>query len=245
MLNRVPDFVSRASTAALDLLFPRECCACGKEIHSPNENGLCWDCRSDAHTLGPPWCERCGLVVAGRVDHAFVCADCREHPPRYDRARSLYRYEGGVREAIHALKYHRDFSVVPDLSRLLLAGLMTHFPDWRDLTLVPVPLHASRRRHRGFNQGLELIRGMRRLEPDLTQWRGLRRVKNTDTQTRLSKAARRDNVRGAFKISPRAGDPPSRILLLDDVMTTGATLDACALALKGADEINTLTLARG
>ncbi|MGA0332962.1 MAG: ComF family protein, partial [Kiritimatiellia bacterium] len=123
--------------STLDFLFPRSCCDCGKEILAENENGLCWDCRAESVALGPPWCERCGQVVAGRVDHAFVCADCGEDSPQFDSGRSLYRYEGGVRTAIHALKYHRNFSVIPDLSRLLLAGLQTHFEHTGSLVLVP------------------------------------------------------------------------------------------------------------
>jgi ComF family protein len=230
----------------LDLLYPRQCCECGNEIRDGDEQGLCWDCRADSLPLTPPWCECCGGVVAGRLDHAFVCADCTAHPPVYDRARSLYRYEGGVRTAIHALKYRRDFSVIPDLSRLLLAGLDAHFPDAGELTLVPVPLHRRRYRHRGFNQGGELIRGMRRIRNDLNVWTGLRRIKNTETQTRLSKAARRENVRSAFALK-KGEEVPKRVLVIDDVMTTGATLDACSRILRraGAEEINTLTLARG
>ncbi len=230
----------------LDEIYPRSCCSCGKDIREGDEHGLCWDCRADSVALGPPWCERCGQIVAGRIDHEFICSDCEENPPRYQRGRSLYHYEGGVREAIHALKYHRDFSVIPDLSRLLLAGLKTYFPESEGLVLVAVPLHRSRQRKRGFNQDAELIRGVRKLDPSLKTWAGLKRIKNTDTQTKLSKAARRENVRSAFAVKKNV-KVPERILIIDDVMTTGATLDACARALKkaGGVEINTLTIARG
>jgi ComF family protein len=185
------------------------------------------------------------LVVAGRVDHAFTCSDCQQDPPAYDQARSLFHYEGGVRTAIHALKYHRDFSVIPDLSRILFAGLNAYVSDPYEVRLVPVPLHRKRLATRGFNQGLELISGMRRLDKRLQIWQGLKRIKNTETQTRLSKAARKSNVRGAFRVSKK--EVPERVVLVDDVMTTGATLDACARVLKrsGVLEVITLTVARG
>lgn len=233
--------------AALDVMAPRECCACGARLTDPGENGLCWECRAAVHPIAPPWCRVCGARVAGRVDHEFVCADCKARPPRYDRGRSLYAYEGGIREAIHALKYRRDFSVVPDLARLLVAGLRTYFPSEEGWVLTPVPLHRHRLAHRGFNQGEEVIRAARRLEPGIHMWRGLRRVKNTESQTRLSKAARHTNVRGAFAASPGSA-PAATVILFDDVMTTGATLDACAGTLKHrakVDTVHTLTLARG
>lgn len=231
---------------ALEMVYPRSCCGCGAALAGTDDNGLCWDCRSDSSALAPPWCEVCGLTVAGRVDHAFICADCQEVAPSFTRARSLYRYEGGVREAIHALKYRGDFSVIPDLSRILLAGLRTYMEDVEHLVLVPVPLHRKRKLHREFNQGEELIRGMRKLDGSLQVWTGVKRVKNTDTQTRLSKAGRKANVRNAFQVK-RGSSLPERVVLVDDVMTTGATLDACAKALKkaGVQEVNALTLARG
>jgi len=230
----------------LDGIYPRHCCACGTEIRERLETGLCWDCRSGTAAISPPCCERCGMAVAGRIDHAFTCADCAAEPPAFTRARSLFRYEGGVRDAIHALKYHRDFSVVPDLSRLLLAGWRTYYPEEDLRVFAAVPLHPRRLRERRFNQGEELLRGLRRLAPEIEIWRGLRRVKHTDTQTRLSKAGRRENVRGAFRVRPGAA-VPEKLVLVDDVMTTGATLDACARALRraGVREIHALTLARG
>lgn len=243
---RMKPSLSTLGNHLLDFIYPRICCTCGKEITDGDENGLCWDCRTVSLALIPPWCERCGQVVAGRVDHAFTCADCEEHPPLFQRGRSLYRYEGGVRTAIHALKYHHDFSVVPDLSLLLLAGLRTHFENASDLVLVPVPLHPKRLRKRGFNQGRELIRGMKKLDSSLKVWTGIKRIKDTETQTRLSKAARRENVRSAFAVNKRE-KAPARVLLIDDVMTTGATLHECSKVLKraGVQEIHTLTVARG
>ena len=227
----------------LDVLYPRVCVSCGEPIAEEDAQGLCWDCRSSSLPIHPPWCDVCGVAVAGRIDHAFVCADCEEDAPVYQHARSLYRYEGGVREAIHALKYRKEFSVVPDLSHLLWAGLQAHLDV--DTVLTPVPLHWRRRMERGFNQSEELIRGMRKQGCPLPVWKGLRRVKRTDTQTQLSKAGRKANVRNAFQV--KGGKVPSRVLLIDDVMTTGATLNAAARALQkaGVSQIQALTIARG
>ncbi|MCC5844510.1 MAG: ComF family protein [Verrucomicrobia bacterium] len=229
----------------LDIAFPRRCCGCGGGIHHETDNGLCWDCRSATHAITPPWCEQCGMAVAGRVDHAFRCSRCGETNPVYTRARSLFRYEGGIRDAVHALKYHRDFSVIPDLARLLAAGIHTHLPDPAGLHVVPVPLHPRKLRKRGFNQSHELAKVLRSHLPALTLWPHLARVKDTETQTHLSASARRRNVQGAFKVHhPPA---PETVLILDDVMTTGSTVDACARALHraGSRDITVLTLARG
>ncbi len=231
--------------AITDIVFPRRCCSCGQPVTHGQENGLCWDCRSDTHPITPPCCSQCGMPVAGRVDHAFRCARCEETRPAYTRARSLFRYEGGVRDAIHALKYHRDFSVIPDLARLLTAGLQTHLPDVEHPALVPVPLHPRKLRQRGFNQSLELAKHLHTFRPDLPLWPHLARVKNTETQTHLSASARRRNVQGAFKAT--RSPAPKTVILIDDVMTTGSTVDACARALHraGARDISVLTLARG
>jgi ComF family protein len=235
------------SALGLDLLFPRHCCSCGAGLSAMEENGLCWDCRAASLPVVPPWCACCGAVVAGRVDHEFFCMRCAEDQPGYDQARSLFRYEGGVRDAIHALKYRRNFSVVPDLARLIAAGLLTYFPELpEDAVFSAVPLHPRKERHRGFNQGRELLRGLRAIRPGTRIWEGLRRTRDTETQTHLSATARRDNVRGAFAIHTTK-TLPSTVLLVDDVMTTGATLDACARVLRkgGVSHIYALTLARG
>lgn len=229
----------------LDTAFPRQCCSCGTEIGHPSENGLCWDCRSATHSLTPPWCDQCGMPIAGRVDHSFRCTRCEETRPAYTLARSLYRYEGGIRDAIHALKYHRDFSVIPDLARLFAAGILTHVPDAAAVQLVPVPLHSRKLRKRGFNQSHELAKAICLLVPGAGIWPHLRRVKDTETQTHLSASARRRNVQGAFRAARTPA--PESVILIDDVMTTGSTVDACARALHqtGSRHITVLTLARG
>jgi len=231
-----------AAATLLDWMFPRSCCACGGAVHAVTESGLCWDCRSASTAIAPPWCERCGMVTAGRVDHRFTCARCEEHAPAFDQARSLFRYEGGVRDAIHALKYHKDFSVVPDLARLLRAGIEVYLPVTAETVYAPVPLHPRKFRKRGFNQSGEILKA---LPGGARIWTGLERVKDTETQTHLSAAGRRDNVKGAFRAEK--GRVPRHVVLFDDVMTTGSTVDACAKALRraGAEQIHVITLARG
>lgn len=233
--------------AGLDWLFPRPCLGCGREVAEADRH-LCWDCRASLSYIQPPYCERCGDPIAGRVDHAFECWLCAGRRGGFDRARSVARYEGVVGEAIRSLKYHGRLWMIHDLADLLEAGVAAHYAD-RAFDLVTwVPLHPARWRTRGFNQAAELAKALaRRL--GLRAVSTTRRHRWTPSQTRLNIEERAANVRGAFRA--RRGGQRSwrgvRLLLVDDVMTTGATVDACASALKegGALDVSVITVARG
>lgn len=232
-------------TAWMDLLFPRVCAGCGAEVAEAGRH-LCWDCLSDLQFIQPPFCDRCGDPVAGRVDHAFTCPLCAARRAGFDRARSVVRYEGAVASAIRNLKYNHHLWVVPDLADLLDAAVRVHFPDLAFDLVSWVPLHHARRRHRGFNQSAELARALaRRL--GCRARATARRVRPTPSQTRLTVPGRADNVRDAFRARSPSGLQGRRVLLVDDVMTTGATTNECAAALKdgGAVSVSVITVARG
>ncbi len=231
--------------AWLDWLYPRTCAGCGGEVPEPGRH-LCWDCRAAAAFIQPPYCERCGDPVAGRVDRAFVCALCAERPGGFDLARSVVRHEGPVAQAIRDLKYHGHLWLVPDLVDLLEAGVHTHFAPGSFDIISWVPLHPARRRERGFNQAAELARDLAaRLDRPAVPTAA--RVRFTATQTRLTLTERAANVRGAFRPVRPDRWRGARILLVDDVMTTGATAHACAQALRegGADRVGVITISRG
>jgi ComF family protein len=203
--------------------------------------------------ITPP-CAVCGRVLDKPLDGA-VCDDCWMAVvpraiaiplPSIARAESIGLYEGTLRDALHALKYDGRRSIGPRLSRLMAAEARVLL-DGAD-AVVPVPLHARRRRERGFNQAADLSRGL-----GLPIIHALRRARPTPPQVGLSAEARRDNVRDAFAIRSaltfrRIGPPLLRkvIVLVDDVATTGATLEACARVLRaaGAAEVRALTAAR-
>lgn len=204
---------------------------------------MCAGCWRSILPLTAPLCDRCGdalptwrstSVAAGR------CPRCRRTRREVDRARAIGTYDGALRAVIHALKYEGRRS----LARPLAALMRVRGADVLEGAdcLVPVPLHRSRRRERGFNQAADLAR---HLGPPVTE--ALRRVRPTRTQTGLPQAQRHDNVRGAFAVTRAGGTlAGSAIVLVDDVSTTGATLDACARVLKeaGVREVRALTAAR-
>ena len=206
---------------------------------------MCDVCWRAILPITPPLCDRCGdpLGTWRSVPSAVVvCSTCRDARGRIvDRARAVGAYDGSLRAIVHALKYEGRRSLARPLATFMrMRGAdVLGGADW----VVPVPLHPSRRRERGFNQAADLARHL-----GLPTCNALARIRETRTQTDLPAAARHRNVSGAFALAPRAAACVSErvIVLVDDVSTTGATLEACALVLKeaGAKEVRALTAAR-
>ena len=230
----------------LDILFPRTCAGCGQEPGSAAGH-TCWDCQSSVEVIAHPFCSRCGNPLQGRSDHAYTCYHCNENPPHFDLARSAAHFTPPVSGMIRDLKYHQAVWVADDLADILAACVSTHYADEAFDAVVPVPLFPARERARGHNQAVLLGRALcRRIDVPCVD-DALIRVKDTATQTHLTARKRASNVSAAFTVRRPAKVRDRRILLVDDVMTTGATLNECSRALKEAGAVRVLaaTLARG
>lgn len=231
----------------LDLLYPRVCEGCGGE--PPSQGGhLCWDCLMRAEFISDPMCARCGDPVDGVVDHAFQCAWCCRTEPVFERARSVVRLRGAMRKVLHQFKYNRATHLSADLGALLGGCVRamcvdTDPPD----AIACVPLHPARLRERGYNQSMLLARQLGKHLALPVMYHALKRIRFTQTQTHLNAEQRKENVRGAFRVPDPSLVDGRRWLLVDDVMTTGATVDACARALmrQGAVAVTVVTVARG
>lgn len=219
----------------LQLLFPPRCVLC----RTSAPESLCGACLASLPLIKEPVCAFCGKPTLMPVDR---CRECRGRRFAFTRARSAGAYEGSLRKAIHSFKFGRRPSLAGPFAELMNAAL----PE-ADLDLVSfVPLWPRTESRRGYNQSLLLARGLSR-ERDLPLQPLLRKVRATAPQNSLESAARRANVRDAFEVMPPAGDLRGRrVLLVDDVLTTGATAGECARRLKraGAREVIVLTLAR-
>jgi len=240
-----PERVQRLVDAGLDLCFPAVCAACDGEL-GLGETGLCWECLRDIHFIEDPFCSWCGQPSPGEITSVYVCQQCSDDPPSFDQARAVGRFSGSLRFAAMALKYRRALWLVPLLSDMMADVAKREGYVTESSVVCAVPLHRKRFRHRGFNQSGVLAEGLaKRL--NLPHIKGLRRIRPTPTQTRLSKSARRANVRGAFEACKPAKTEGKTVLLIDDVKTSGATVSECAHILKqaGAQHVKVLTLAHG
>ncbi|MBI3943409.1 MAG: ComF family protein [Chloroflexi bacterium] len=218
----------------VDLLFPPRCVHCKQA-----GQWLCQACLGQIRPVSPPYCRWCGSPgVAG------ICARCRVHPPAFDIGYSLAVYEEPVRSIIHHLKYKNGRWLAPLLGDVLHTGFRQL--AWQIDAIVPVPLHPQREKERGFNQALLLAQELARREGLPLEVNLLRRVRYTRSQTGLDPAGRLANVAGAFACRDGQKVIGRQVLLVDDVMTTGATMSACAQALKsgGAGKVYALALAR-
>jgi len=231
-----------AARAALDILFPPHCLGCRAQV---SQAGFCAACWSAITFLDGPGCSCCGLPFAVALEGDNLCAACLAQPPAFDMARAILAYDEKSRGAVLALKHADRLDLVPGFARWLSRTGRTMLEN-SDM-VVPVPLHPLRLWRRRYNQSAELAR---RLARDWNlPYEPLALVRNRSTQSQgamPSAKARRRNVLGAFKVPLGARVAGKRILLLDDVLTTGATVQACARALKraGAARVHVLVLAR-
>jgi ComF family protein len=204
--------------------------------------GLCPACDQDIQWLLPPFCPRCGRPFPkGSTSH--LCSDCLQGKPSFDWGRSAAIYQGVLAGAIQRFKYHGDVNLAGPLSRF---WSRINFEDLSYEAIIPVPLHPTRLRERGFNQALLLGKTLGKIHNKIVLTRALRRIRNTIPQVQLDHSERVRNVRGAFAVKKQQEIIDKRLLLIDDVYTTGATVNECARVLKksGAKEIIILTLAR-
>ena len=237
--------VESSTRLALDCLFPRSCPPCGEPLAPGSVSDLCPTCTA---ALVPPrstLCVRCGGAVAAP---SAVCGACLARPPAFASAVALGPYRAGpgdpnvLARTVQCLKYRGHRTLAAPLAELLAA----QYPFAAGALLVPVPLHTARLRSRGFNQALLLARGLARRRSLALAPRLLVRARPTEEHAGLGAEARRRNVRDAFRI--RSGPPLAgrSMVLVDDVLTTGATADACARALlaAGAGRVDVYTVGR-
>ena len=220
---------------ALDLLFPQRCVGCGKE-----GNFICQSCCSSLPRVMPPLCPKCGRPQPSGI----LCPSCVGWQAEIAGIRSPFRFEGTVRQAVHQLKYKNLRALAAPLAKMLNDYLIAN-PIPAEV-LVPVPLHRKRLRERGYNQSSLLAKELGKLINSPVVYDCLIRQQNTPPQARTATVdERRKNVADAFTcVGERLRN--QQVLVIDDVSTSGATLDACAQALKAAGAVSVwgLVLAR-
>jgi ComF family protein len=232
---------------ALRFVLPVECLTCGTVLRTDPVPFFCTTCWDTIRPLRQPACIRCDQPFVSEMAMTYTpnhqCQDCQERPPEFQRAWTLFPYLTPLREAICSFKYRSKHTLARPLARLMISAL----PQEIDADLIiPVPLHPARLRAREFNQSLLLADQLSHHLARPVSVRNLIRVAATDPQTTLTRQARLRNLRNAFEIRRPQDLAEKRILLVDDVFTTGTTLNECAKTLRkaGAGPIFALTLAR-
>jgi ComF family protein len=241
--GRIGSAVRACFGLVVDLALPPLCPACREPVIG---QALCADCWSKLHFIAPPYCERLGIPFAYDPGPGILSMQAIADPPAYARARAAVRYDDIARTLVHAFKYGDRLDLAPTLG-LWMARAGHELTAEAD-AIVPVPLHWRRLWARRFNQSAMLADVVAKQSGRPVDYEVLRRVKATAQQVGLSRAQRADNIQGAFRVpaAARAGVAGRRLVLVDDVLTTGATAEGCARALlrAGAANVDVLTFAR-
>jgi competence protein ComFC len=232
----------------LDVIFPRSCVHCGGLVEEGRFRHLCRACAKLLFVVGRPHCSTCGHPYFGETELNRRCPHCEALEPEFGEGKTAILLKGPGRSLVHALKYHHGLHVLEDVAAILAAapGLADYV---RGAVLVPVPLHPRKLRERRYNQSRLLAEccvqaaGGQAVVGEL-----LRRAVDTESQTHYDRAARQKNLKNAFALAPGATiNPAQRYVLVDDVFTTGSTLNACAAVLRraGALSLDVITFGHG
>lgn len=217
----------------LNGIYPRSCELC--EAPPMSEVDLCSDCFGEFDAVVDPFCPKCGEAINGAVSRARDCPNCHGSRKPYDFARAGYSSHHGSRELVHRFKYSGSFHLGRTLARMAIDALEAdpRLAEEMDWVLIPVPLHRKRRRQRGFNQANEIATQLSK-QTGLVRKEALRRIRATKTQTKLSRWERKQNLRGAIELKPRYREclDSQPVLLIDDVFTTGSTIEECARVIR-------------
>jgi ComF family protein len=236
----------------IDLIYPPRCPICqafleGKQAGKMDrELPFCEGCSSSFIQVTSPLCPVCGRPFAAGTGSDHVCEDCLRKRPLFEKARAPYLYEGSLLNAIHEFKYAEKTYLAKPLGLLLSSFAKTWLHSHPDLLVMPVPLHPKRLRERGFNQSLLLAEKVAMTLDAHLDFSSLKRIRHTQPQTGLGSEERKKNVRKAFGVSSRVAVKGRTVVLVDDVATTGSTLNECARTLRraGCRQVFCLVLAR-
>jgi len=246
-----PGVCKRWFSRCLDLLYPPVCAFC--ESGLAHGRSLCDNCHGDLPRLAEPFCTTCGEMFPGLIDRPFDCPNCHNLTFSFEFARPALERDDRTLDLIHRLKYRREIHLARELGQLasesfqdprLAPALEEKWP------LIPVPLHHKRLRHRHFNQAEEIALVLSGIT-GLPVIKALHRSRKTETQTLLSRKQRMENLRGAFTVTRNGrnwiGNQPHGAILIDDVLTTGSTVNECAKTLRqaGFQRVLVVTVMRG
>ena len=225
-------------------ILPPQCPCCGQFLEEGQQR-ICSKCLSEIHWIEPPFCSVCGIPFPSREIETHPCSACVTQKKYFTMARALGVYDGTFQELIHRWKYNGKIYLTPFWGEWMVEGLSRYWDGHSFDLLIPVPLHKKRLRERGFNQTLLLVKELSRRTGIPYRKRILQKKRPTVPQVNLSGLEREKGVKGAFCFSEREKLEGKSILLVDDVFTTGATVNECSkiLLTGGADRVDVLTLA--
>jgi competence protein ComFC len=240
--------LSRLWRDKFDVIFPRCCVHCGGVVEDGRLRHLCPACERLLFVVRPPNCSTCGFPFFGETEVNRLCPHCELLEPKFGEGRTAILLKGSGRSLVHALKYHHGLQVLEDIAAIM-AAVPGYAEYLRDAMLVPVPLHPKKQAKREYNQS-RLLAGcaVRAAGGRAEVAELLVRVLHTESQTHYDRAARQKNLKNAFALAIGATiNPAQRYVLVDDVFTTGSTLNACAAVLRrsGVVKLDVVTFGHG
>lgn len=241
-------FIRSCALNLADVFFARSCVHCGDAVEDSPYQFLCRECSEEVFFSNPPACTTCGFPFYGMLAGPRICPHCAELDPIFENGKTLFLTKGPARSMIHELKYNSGFYILQDAATMVAQS--THYQKYIDhATLVPVPLHPTKERERGYNQSEKIATMLAQATNQRSKVENiLIRREYTKTQTRLNREQRHLNVKNAFALNSDAVViPEHQYILVDDVFTTGSTLNACARVLHdaGATRLKVVTLGHG